>query len=129
MMNKDEAVVDKLPHKRTQKRNSSWPRTLGAFHEAKVLAIFRCPTCRCDHYGISAEDAAASVAATNALLESLNDAEAVELYGTRTASTARFTYCFFCKSPAHLMLELSKEEPYSEPSPIPIIVEHFDTRE
>lgn len=122
-MNTNDALVDKLSLERTRKKNNSWPRTLGAFHEARVLAIFRCPACRCDHYGISAADAAASVAATNAFLATLDETEAVELYGTRTVSIARFTYCFFCKSPASSMVELGEDEPYSEPAPLPIIVE------
>lgn len=128
-MNRIDAPAEELTRELSRKRSNSRPRTLGAFHDAGVLAIVRCPTCHCDHYGISAEDAAASVAATNAFLATVNESEALELYGTCTASTARFTYCFFCKSPAHLMVALSKDEPYSEPSPIPIIVEPSDSCE
>lgn len=118
-----------LGPKRKGKQSTSPPATLGAFHEAKVVAIFRCPTCRCDHYGISAEDAATTVAKTNALLASLDVAEAIETYGAPTVSTTRFTRCFFCGTPASSMVELGKDEPYSEPSPLPIIVEPPDIRE
>jgi len=127
-MSPNDAPVGKLSRERARRKNKSGPRTLGTFHDAKVLAIVRCPTCHCDHYGISAEDAAASVAATNALLATLNAAEAIELYGARTVSTTRFTRCFFCSTPASSMAILSKDEPYSEPSPLPIIVELLDVR-
>lgn len=103
--------------------NPLMPKTLGAFHEAKVIGLYRCPTCRSDHYGISPEDAAASVAATNAVLASLDEAEAMEAFGARTVSTLRFTRCFFCGSPASSMVALGPNEPFTEPSPLPVIVE------
>lgn len=124
-MNKNGASEEKFSRELTRKGRGGWPRTLSAFHEAKVLAIYRCPTCHCDHYGISAGDAAASVAATNAVLASLNEEEleAMGFYGRRTASLTRFTRCFFCGTPADVMKVLGKDEPYSEPSPQPVIVD------
>ena len=107
----------------TRKGCNPWPRTLGAFHDAKVIGIYRCQTCGCDHYGISAKDAAAWVVATNLFLAPLDEAEANEIYGESTVSVARFMRCFFCRAPASSLVPLRKGERYSEPGPLPMIVE------
>jgi len=116
-------TATELKFKPARKGRNPWPKTLGAFHEAKVVGMYRCRTCGCDHYGISAEDAAAWVVATNVFLTALDEAEAVEIYGTRTVSVARFMRCFFCGATASSLVALRKDEPHSEPSPLPIIVE------
>lgn len=116
-------TTTELKFKPARKESNRRPKTLGAFHEAKVVGIYRCRTCGCDHYGISAEDAAAWVVATNVFLTALDETEAIETYGARNVSVARFMRCFFCSAPAGSLVALRKDEPYSEPSPLPIIVE------
>ena len=94
------------------RRQNLYPRTLAAFCNAKVLGIYRCTACNWPHYGISEGDALRYITFMNKYTASLNDEEAVSIFGGKKFSIDQFRKCFSCTSAASdlMLIESSGKE-------------------
>lgn len=106
----------------TPRAQNSYPRRLSAFCNARVLGIYKCATCNWPHYGISERDALHYVTLMNEYTASLDDQEALDIFGGKCLSLDHFRRCFFCSSATSEMILSANPEKGFSVSGRPIIV-------
>ena len=106
----------------TPRPQNSYPKTLSAFCNARVLGIYKCATCNWPHYGISERDALHYVTLMNEYTASLDDQEALDIFGGKCLSLDHFRRCFFCSSATSKMILSENSEKGFSISGRPIIV-------
>jgi hypothetical protein len=82
----------------TLRPRNSYPKTLSSFCNAQVLGIYKCTACSWPHYGISERDALHYVTLMNEYTASLDEQEAMDIFGGKCLSLDHFRRCFFCSS-------------------------------
>lgn len=114
--------VSARPDAYSSKRSAS-SKKLAGFGSATVLGVYRCPTCNCQHYGISEADAMNVVAITNSYLATLDSQEIAEWYGGSLITIERFTTCFFCGTSSQKFSALDRDVDSSSVSHQAVIVD------